>query len=320
MEKEKDIYHGIALAYCISIISQLLVSLSTYFVSLAVLPQYPIFISITSLVIYVLTLYVVFWRIKSYPDIKLWFFAILMIVQCLPILLAIYSPEEEHFLSFASEYSDTISVVYSFCFAYFAYKLNKQGRNIRGMDDELNPQYIYYGMALIPLISAVLDIVNTCILSLCKSVSLPVHSICLLAVLLFTLYIYLFFLIIRKKPLIRGLYLFVIPLAVLLEGRLLSPASTYSYTLVEYMDIYTALSYLGSYTILAIFIISFIRYYQIEKSNSREVASRKRNWFYVIIVTTLIIVGLFLLSQVLHKEYMNSLDEQYSTERVEEQA
>lgn len=296
MEKERDIYYGVALAYCISIISQLLVSLSTYFVSLAVSPQYPIFISITSLVVYVLTLYVVFWRIKSYPDIKLWFFVVLMIVQYLPFLLAVYSPEEEHFLSFASEYSNTISVVYSFCFAYFAYKLNKQGRNMRGMDEELNPQYIYYGMVLVPLISAVLYIISICILFLCKSVPLPVHSICWLAVLLFALYIYLFFLIIRKKPLIRGLYLFVIPLAALLEGWLLSPASTYSYTLVEYMDIYTALSDLGSYTILAIFIISFIRYYQIDRFDNTSKKSKVKQWVCCIGLTLLLLVGIYTLS------------------------
>lgn len=310
MEKEKDIYFGLALTYCISIISQLLVSSSTYFVSLAVLPQYPIFISITSLVIYVLTLYVVFWRIKSYPDIKLWFFVVLMIVQYLPVLLAVYSPEEEHFLSFASEYSDTISVVYSFCFAYFAYKLNKQGRNIRGMDDELNPQYIYYGMALIPLISPVLDIVSTCILFLCKSVPLPAHFIYMLAVLLFALFIYLFFLIIRKKPLIRGLYLFVIPLAVLLEGWLLSPASTYSYTLEEYMDIYTALSNLGSYTILAIFIISFIRYYQIDRFDNVSKSSKVRQWVYCIGLTLLLLAGNCTLTYFSNEKYMDGLSEQ----------
>lgn len=318
MEKERDIYYGIALCYCIAIITDLLVSLSVDIIGFVTSAEYMILMPICNLIIYVLVLYIVFWRFKSYPDIKLWFFILLLIVQYLPRFTYILSPADEHFLSKVSSYTDTISVIYTFSFAYFAYKLNKQARQLRGVDEELNPQYIYYGMVLIPLITPLLEIVSTGILSLCRYATLPIALVYGLVILFFVLFITFFFMIIKKKFLVRGLYLFIIPLAILITSQLESWYSEHKYTSGDYLDIHVLLYRLQYYSILIIFFISFIRYYQIDRFDNTSKGSKIKQWVCCIGITLILLVVNLALAQVTYEKYEEIRFEQNPVENTEE--
>lgn len=315
MEKERDIYYGIALCYCIAIVTDLLVSLSVDIIGFVTSAEYMILMPICNLIIYVLVLYIVFWRFKSYPDIKLWFFILLLIVQYLPRFTYILSPADEHFLSKVSSYTDTISVIYTFSFAYFAYKLNKQARQLRGVDEELNPQYIYYGMVLIPLITPLLEIVSTGILSLCRYATLPVALVYMLAALSFILFITFFFVILKKKFMIRGLYLFIIPLAAILVNRL---ETHYDNQIACDESVYIITYWLQVFTVLTIFFISFIRYYQLDRFDNSSPKARLKQWVYCIVITLILLAGNIALAQVTYEKYEEIRFEQNPVENTEE--
>lgn len=291
MEKERDIYFGIALYYCIAIITDLLVALFTDIIGFIAPPEYMMLTPICLTVIYILVLYVVFWRFKSYPDIKWWFFILLLVFQYIPRLTYILNPVDEHFISRVSDYNEIISVVFTFFFAYFAYKLNKQARNLRGVDDELNPQYIYYGMVLIPLIAPLLDIVRSGVLALCRYATLSFPFVCVLAALFFVLFISLFFVILKKKIMIRGVYLFIIPLAAILTNKFGAWHAEYEYTLEDYGNIYVLSTWFKYLTILIICQISFIRYYQIDHFDNSTKKARVKQWIYCIVLTLVLSVG-----------------------------
>lgn len=321
MEKEKDIYYGIALSYCIGTIALLLISLVCDIVGAVAPVEYLKYTPIGSLVIYVLALYVVFWRLRSFPDIKIWFFAGLLVVTYLPYLLYIYSPEDERVLDSVSVYNNSIPVIYNVCFAYFAYKLYKKADKQFGVKDEDNPIYIYYGMASVPLISAVLEIVCASLLTLSRKFTIPVYLVYAIAIVLFLLFIYLFFTIITKKPRIRGWYILIIPAATLFAGwlRVWHPEHEYSFS--EYGDVYVALAGLESYTLFGVFLVSYIRYYQLNSNANPKEASSRKNRIYCIILVLLLLAGNYALGRFannLYKERQINLYEERVSDDMRE--
>lgn len=297
MEKEKDIYYGIALSYCIGIIALLLTALVSGVIGAVAPVEYLKYTPIGSLVIYVLALYIVFWRLQSFPDIKIWFFAGLLVVQYLPYFLYIYSPEDEWVLDSVSVYNNSIPVIYNICFAYFAYKLYKKADKQFGVKDEDNPIYIYYGMASVPLISALLEIVSASLLTLSRGFTIPVYLVYAIVIVLFLLFFYLFFMIITKKPKIRGWYILIIPAASLCAGWLSTWYPEYKYSITEYFDINVALAELESYTLFGIFLVSYIRYYQLNSNGNPKGASNNKNRIYCIILALLLLAGNYALDR-----------------------
>ncbi|MFV0538995.1 MAG: hypothetical protein ACK5M3_16760 [Dysgonomonas sp.] len=285
MEKEKNILHGVTLLFCIDII----VLFISQLIEIAVCKLSPsIYLVLPlNLTLYAAVLYIVFGKIKKFPEISILIFVALFALRSISQNLGMLFFTREDTIQIANiEVLERVfSLLYSFVFAGLAYKCYK-----KELKKESGDAYIYYGIILFTIIDNASDIVMFLLSMTAQMIYIPYILAGVVAVCCIALFVYIFLEFVKSKPHVHLLVIFIIIIAGYLSPSLFkygNPYSTYN-DITEYGYTSGFLSIISGWTYILLVIISYIKYHKKYHKLRKTGASRLR-------VQNILMIGLVFL-------------------------
>lgn len=262
MEKQKDIFQGVVLFFCIDVI----VNFFILFIRIIV-PKVSLDLLVgTALItiLYAATLYIVFGKLKRFPQVSILLFILIFILRYLTSNLYVFLPIDNlEELSHIDSIENIVDIIYTIVFAVMVYRFYR--KSIR---EESEQAYIYYGMILIILVTAVSKIISY-ILLWCSYTLLPINYIIasILLLMFVSLFVFMFLQFSKETPVMNPFLLFALVVAAYFAPALLKYGDPYSsYKILEYGYIFTILLSISGFSYLLLVIISFVKYYLLRKT------------------------------------------------------
>lgn len=266
MEKEKNVLHGVVLLFCINAIASFFVQLAEIAVCKLSLSIY--FIPLLNLSVYAAILYIVFGKIKKFPEITILIFVAIFILRSISSNLSTFflTHEETEQINDLQNLDNLTSLIYSLVFAGLAYIYYK-----RKIKEESEDAYIYYGMILFVITYTVARITAYLLTTASRMVYIPYIVAGILAICCIALFVYMFLKFVKIKPAIHPLVMFIIIIAGSLSPLLLKYGNPYSiYTTEEYGLTFSFLMIIINYTYILIAVLAYVRYYNSWKKETNR--------------------------------------------------
>lgn len=310
MDKQKNIFHGVALFFCIDVIVTLLINILQ--ISIIKTPAGLYIIPALSLAIYATILYFIFAKTIKFPQITMLLFTSIFIIRILSpnIFSLLVSEEETSLLEKVKTFDIAAEFLYTLIFASLAHRCYK-----KGLKENSDQTYIYYGIMLIMLAYSVINIIVHLLLLVARFYYIHPVGALILAICCIALFAYLFIKVVKSGPAIHLLIVFILVTAQYLIPYLKISGDLHSVykVLDEYSLTSASLISIRGFTYALLCIISFVTYYILQRGKKASFPKTKA----ILIISLFFVITILANFATNYLSGVKSLNESFDKSRSE---